>query len=71
MKLSHSLRRLIGVMMSALMVLVLADLVVGAWSIRSISRTVEVDMQTVQTGGNRQCPGHPVLGKFGPRSITC
>ena len=49
-KLSHSLRRLIGVMMAALMVLVLAMTVLGAWSIRSISRTVETDMQTVQTG---------------------
>ena len=50
MKLSHSLRRLIGVMMAALMVLVLAMTVLGAWSIRSISRSVEQDMQTVQTG---------------------
>jgi len=49
-KLSHSLRRLIGVMMAALMVLVLAMTVLGAWSIRSISRSVEQDMQTVQTG---------------------
>jgi methyl-accepting chemotaxis protein len=49
-KLSHSLRRLIGVMMAALMVLVLAMTVLGAWSIRSISRSVETDMQTVQTG---------------------
>ena len=51
MKLSHSLRRLIGVMMAALMVLVLAMTVLGAWSIRSISHAVEQDMQALQSGG--------------------
>jgi methyl-accepting chemotaxis protein len=48
--LTHSLRRLIGVMMAALMVLVLAMTVLGALSIRSVSTSVERDIQSVQAG---------------------
>jgi methyl-accepting chemotaxis protein len=48
MKIAHSLRRLIGVTMAALMVLVLGMTVLGAGSIRSISRAVGSDVQTVQ-----------------------
>ncbi|MGH7701491.1 MAG: methyl-accepting chemotaxis protein [Gemmatimonadales bacterium] len=52
MNLFHSLRRRIAIAMAALMALVLVMTVLGASSIRSMSRSVEEDLTLIQTGAD-------------------